>query len=108
MAGSNDFDMITIEVPSMTDSVTSFVNDGKTFLIRMQWLESIGVWRFGIEDGDGNEITSAPIVPNSPLIYPVRRGGLPSGDFFVYKSGSGGLTYDNVVSGDCPLVFVSQ
>lgn len=97
-----------ITTPSLPDSVVSFSVGGLTYLIRMQWLQRAGVWVFSISDSNNEELASSAITPNSNLLFPIRSGDLPVGDFFVYSQSDDPLTYDDIANGDCYLCFVGE
>lgn len=99
-------DITKIDIPSLPDSVVSVAIDGSSYLVRMQWMQRIGVWNFTLSTSQDEELVSSVITPNSNLIFPVARQELPRGDFFVYKSDGTSLTYEDISEGACPLYFV--
>lgn len=101
-------EILKIALPSLPDSVVSVALDGCTYLIRMQWLQRVGLWVFTISGSSGTELAASTVTPNSNILFPIRSKSLPGGDFFVYKASDGALTYEDVSEGGCPLYFVSE
>lgn len=97
---------IEITLLSSPDSVCSVALDGQSYNIRMQWLQSVGLWKFTLSTSSDDVLATSCVTPNSNLVFPVARADLPSGDFFVFKQADGALTYEDIAGGDAKLIYV--
>ena len=97
---------IEIALSSAPDSVCSVAIDGSSYNIRMQWMQSVGKWKFTLSTCSDDTLVSTCATPNSNLIFPVRRADLPGGDFFIFKQADGELTYEDITSGTAKMIYV--
>lgn len=77
---------IEIAVPNLNDSFSRVVLDGKQYLIRFTWNDTVRRWSFGLYTMLKEPLAvGLRMVPQFPLNLQIVDGDFPTGVFGVYS-----------------------
>ena len=100
--------MITIQLANKNDFITEVNLDDEVFFLHVSWNDTVGFWSLAIENAYNDELVSGIVIlPERPLIEPVRRDELPLGELMAVREDD--LPFigrDDFVSGKAALIYI--
>ncbi|OOF85139.1 phage baseplate plug family protein [Rodentibacter ratti] len=79
--------MFSIQLPDKNDFITEVNLDDEVFFLHFSWNDTLGQWFLAIENAYNDELASSiAVLPERPLIEPIRREDLPLGELIVFCS----------------------
>ncbi|HHE9979231.1 TPA: phage baseplate plug family protein [Haemophilus influenzae] len=100
--------MITINLANKNDFITEVNLDDEVFFLHFSWNDTIGFWSFAIENAYNDELVSSIVIlPNRPLIAPVRRDELPLGELIAVRDDNlQTIGRDDFINGKAVLIYI--
>ena len=99
--------MITINLANKNDFITEVNLDDEVFF-HFSWNDTIGFWSLTIENAYNDELVSSIVIlPNRPLIAPVRRDELPLGELIAVRDDNlQTIGRDDFINGKAVLIYI--
>lgn len=100
--------MIVIPQRNLNSYVIKANLEGRSYNLRFDWNEEAQLWTMAIGRTSLGEylITSLPLLPARPLLYPFPKNELPPGEFIVDSEAD--PTRDSFVEGRSTLYYLSS
>lgn len=100
--------MITINLANKNDFITEVNLDDEVFFLHFSWNDTIGFWSLTIENAYNDELVSSIVIlPNRPLIVPVRRDELPLGELIAVRDDNlQTIGRDDFINGKAVLIYI--
>lgn len=100
--------MIKIELVDKNDFISEANLDDEIFFLHLSWNDTLGYWCLAIENAYNDELVSGIVVlPNRPLIEPVRREALPLGELIaVREDDNPTIGREDFIKGVAALIYI--
>ncbi|OBW92976.1 phage baseplate plug protein [Gallibacterium salpingitidis] len=100
--------MFTIQLPDKNDFITEVNLDDEVFFLHFSWNDTLQFWSLAIENAYNDELVSNIVVlPNRPLISPIRREAFPIGELIVVREDSQqAIGREDFISGKATLIYI--
>lgn len=100
--------MFTIQLPDKNDFITEVTLDDEVFFLHFSWNDTLKFWALAIENAYNDELVSNIVVlPNRPLLAPIRREALPLGELIVVREDNQqAIGRDDFISGQATLIYI--
>ncbi|CDF97856.1 phage baseplate plug family protein [Avibacterium paragallinarum] len=100
--------MFTIQLANKNDFITEVNFDDEVFFLHFSWNDTLSFWTLAIENAYNDELASnIVLLPNRPLIEPIRREALPLGELIIVREDNQQIIgRDDFVSGQATLIYI--
>lgn len=100
--------MFTIQLANKNDFITEVNFDDEVFFLRFSWNDTLSCWTLAIENAYNDELVSnIVLLPNRPLIEPVRREDLPLGELIIVREDdTSTIGREDFINGKATLIYI--
>ncbi|MFZ7141550.1 phage baseplate plug family protein [Avibacterium avium] len=100
--------MFTIQLANKNDFITEVNFDDEVFFLHFSWNDTLEFWTLAIENAYNDELVSnIVLLPNRPLIEPVRREDLPLGELIIVREDDSlAIGREDFINGKATLIYI--